>query len=174
MVARDRVLSGARVLLRVILAINWISAVGFGGLLLLSVPFHGLFEARIVAKYADAVDAAQVVMAMRGLFVLALAAVAVAWVICTRLLAMIATVAAGDPFVADNARRLTAIGWAMVGWQLLDLVMGAMTAWLSRLGVDHAGWTPSIAGWIVVMMVFVLGRVFAHGAAMRDELEATV
>jgi hypothetical protein len=34
--------------------------------------------------------------------------------------------------------------------------------------------TFSIGGWIAVLMVFVLSRIFAAGAVMRDELEGTV
>jgi hypothetical protein len=32
----------------------------------------------------------------------------------------------------------------------------------------------SIGGWIAVLMVFVLARVFAAGSAMRDDLEGTI
>ena len=32
----------------------------------------------------------------------------------------------------------------------------------------------SVAGWLAVLLSFVLARVFAEGAQMRDELEGTV
>jgi hypothetical protein len=32
----------------------------------------------------------------------------------------------------------------------------------------------SITGWLAVLLTFVLARVFAEGARMRDELEGTV
>jgi hypothetical protein len=32
----------------------------------------------------------------------------------------------------------------------------------------------SAAGWLAVLMVFVLSRVFSVGSAMREELEGTV
>ena len=32
----------------------------------------------------------------------------------------------------------------------------------------------SINGWLAVLLTFVLARVFAQGALMRDELEGTV
>jgi hypothetical protein len=34
--------------------------------------------------------------------------------------------------------------------------------------------TFSPGGWIAVLMVFVLSRVFAAGSAMKDDLEGTV
>lgn len=35
-------------------------------------------------------------------------------------------------------------------------------------------WTFSFTPWIAVLLLFVLARVFAHGARMREDLEGTV
>lgn len=35
-------------------------------------------------------------------------------------------------------------------------------------------WTFSFTPWIAVLLLFVLARVFAHGAQMREDLEGTV
>lgn len=171
---QDWVLMVGRVVLRLVLWLNWVSLAVFVAGLVLSVPFAGAIEARLVLKYGARVEASQVVWAMRILGVLGLAAIAIAWVIITQLLAMIDTVAAGDPFIAANARRLHTLGWAVLAWQLTGLAYGGVALWLRYLRVDFAGWDPSLAGWVVVAMIFVLARVFAHGAEMRDELEATI
>ncbi len=48
------------------------------------------------------------------------------YVVLKRLLAIVETVRAGDPFVAANASRLQAIAWALLALQLLSLVIGAI------------------------------------------------
>jgi hypothetical protein len=87
---------------------------------------------------------------------------------------MIATVSAGDPFVLANAHRLRTIGWALFALQLLDIPAGLLGRFYPGMGSAAPSDTISIVGWISVLMVFVLSRVFAAGSAMRDDLEGTV
>ncbi|HEX7848893.1 MAG TPA: DUF2975 domain-containing protein [Sphingomonas sp.] len=171
---RDRVLKLSSALLWVMYWLNILGAVGFLAFLLFSFGFHDTLVGLLARKYAGRLDIGMLIEAMRLMMITGLAAIAVAWVIITRLQAIIATVAAGDPFVAANARRLQAIGWALLGWQLVDLAMGGVIIWTERIGADTAGWTPNVAGWLVTLLVFVLARVFAVGTAMRDELEGTI
>jgi hypothetical protein len=92
-----------------------------------------------------------------------------------RLLAMIHTVRAGDPFVAANAYRINAIAWILLGLQIISLIIWAIGKAVSTpahpLHLD-AGFSP--AGWLAVIMTFVLARVFAEGALMREDLEGTI
>ncbi len=88
--------------------------------------------------------------------------------------AVVETARLGDPFVAANARRLQTIGWCLLVLQVLDV-----PAWLAgrlfpALGTGAPGLDVSVGGWVAVLMVFVLSRVFAAGAVMRDEIAATV
>jgi len=87
---------------------------------------------------------------------------------------ILATVAAGDPFIAENGERLRRMGFALLVYQLGDLALGVIDHWLDLLGADTVPWFPSLGGWLVVLLLFVLARVFAVGAAMRDDLEGTV
>jgi len=84
-------------------------------------------------------------------------------------------VRSGDPFVAVNASRLRAIAWALLALQLLSLVVAAIAKTVSTpanpLHLD-AGF--SINGWLAVLLTFLLARVFAEGAIMREDLEGTV
>jgi hypothetical protein len=95
--------------------------------------------------------------------------------VLTRLRAIVATVHAGDPFVAGNATRLQQIAWAALGIELLHLCVGIVRASVSsatwRLDID---WTFSLTPWLAVLLLFVLAQVFDHGTRMRDELEGTV
>ena len=88
---------------------------------------------------------------------------------------MVETVRAGDPFVAANADRLQAIAWALLALQLLSLVIGAIAGAISTPAhplTSDAGF--SINGWLAVLLTFLLARVFAEGALMREDLEGTV
>ena len=65
--------------------------------------------------------------------------------------------------------------WALLGLQLLSLVIGAIAKTVSTpaypLHID-AGF--SINGWLAVLLTFLLARVFAEGTLMREDLEGTV
>ena len=114
-------------------------------------------------------------MGMRAIAALGLVAVPLNLAMLKRLLAMVDTVRAGDPFVAANAYRLQAIAWVLLALQLLSLVIGAIGKAISTpahpLHLD-AGFSPS--GWLAVILTFVLARVFAEGTLMREDLEGTV
>ena len=92
-----------------------------------------------------------------------------------RLLAIVLTVRAGDPFVATNAYRLQAIAWMLLALQLLSMVIGGIGKALSTpehpIHLD-AGFSPN--GWLAVFLTFILARVFVEGALMREDLEGTI
>lgn len=170
----DRVLRAARLVVMLLTVTNLVSAMGFLVAGLLTIPAHDWIAAHLLAKYGDGLDADGVIAALRVMFVLGIGACAVARVALDRLAGIIATVGQGDPFVAANARRLEELGWALLTWQMLDLAFGALVAWFDRLGVDHADWMPGLSGWVVVLLVFVLARVFRLGTRLRDDLEGTI
>ena len=92
-----------------------------------------------------------------------------------RLLDIVESVRAGNPFVGQNAARLQTIAWALLGLQVLRVVIGAVAMSVStRAHPFHVGAGFSTAGWMAVLLVFVLARVFAEGARMREEWEWTV
>ena len=95
-------------------------------------------------------------------------------VLLAALAEMVASAAAGDPFVAVNARNLQTIGWALLALQVLDIPGALIAKFFPSLGSAAPDVTFSPAGWIAVLMVFVLSRVFATGSAMKDDLEGTV
>src|SRR6185503_16832374 len=97
------------------------------------------------------------------------------YVVLKRLLAIVETVRAGDPFIAVNAYRLQAIAWALLALQLLSMVIGAIAKTISTPAHPvnlSAGF--SVTGWLAVLLTFLLARVFAEGALMREDLEGTV
>jgi hypothetical protein len=115
---------------------------------------------------------------VRGMRLIALAGIVsipIAHVVLTRLLAIVDTVRAGDPFVVANAGRLQTIAWSVLGLELIHLLIGAIAASSASsaqpLDVD---WSFSVTPWIAVLLLFVLARVFDQGARMRADLDGTV
>lgn len=95
-----------------------------------------------------------------------------------RLRAIIATAQGGDPFIPENARRLEAMAWLVLAWEILNVAIGALRLHLANLasgGQDHLDWSLyDLDGLLIVLVLFILARIFGHGATMREDLEGTV
>ena len=162
----------ARIVLRIAIVLNWLFAVAV--LVLLFVMPHERWLMTIF-KLTPGAEATRIVWGMRGIAVIGLVTIPLYHLILTRLLAMVNTARAGDPFVAANAARLQTIAWIMVALQCFGLAVAIIVRMISSL--EHpvnisAG--PSVAGLLAILLTFVLARVFAEGARMRDDLEGTV
>ena len=162
----------AYVVLRILIVVNWLIGAAILALLVVMPNEQWIMSA---FKLSPSPEAERLVMGLRAIAVLGLAAIPLNYVVLKRLLAIVETVRAGDPFVAANASRLQAIAWALLALQLLSLVIGAIAKAVSTpahpLDLD-AGF--SINGWLAVLLTFLLARVFAEGALMREDLEGTV
>lgn len=91
---------------------------------------------------------------------------------------IVGTVAEGDPFVPENAARLTQMAWLSLVVQLLGLPLSGLGAWINRIGegvtkVESMGGISG-NGLLLMLILFILARVFRKGAEMRAELEGTV
>jgi hypothetical protein len=162
----------ARIVLRIAIVLNWLFAAAV--LVLLFVMPHERWLMTIF-KLTPSPEATRIVWGMRGIAVIGLVTIPLYHLILTRLLAMVNTARAGDPFVAANAARLQTIAWIMVALQFFGLAVAIIVRMISSL--EHpvnisAG--PSIAGLLAILLTFVLARVFAEGARMREDLEGTV
>ncbi len=170
---QDRILVVASGLVRFANWLNWIVAFGFVIAIIASFVFGDALTTQIATKYHGRY-VGEIVALLRLAGILSLAACVAVYHLFSRLLAILATVRAGDPFVVANADRLQQIGWALFAIQLLDLGFGGIVLALDRIGVDHVTWVPGFTGWIGVLMLLVLARVFHVGAGMRDDLAMTV
>jgi len=162
----------AHVVLRTLIILNWLMAAAILALLVALPNEQWIMSA---FKLSPSADADRVVMGLRAVAVLGLATIPLNYGILKRLLAMVETVRAGDPFVASNAERLRAIAWALLALQLLSIVIGAIGKAVSTPAHPvHLDAGFSINGWLAVLLTFLLARVFAEGALMRDDLDGTV
>ena len=113
----------AHVVLRILIVLNWLGGAAILALLVAMPNEQWIMSA---FKLSPSPDAERLVMGLRAIAVLGLAAIPLNYVVLKRLLAIVETVRAGDPFVAANASRLQAIAWALLALQLLSLVIGAI------------------------------------------------
>jgi hypothetical protein len=123
---------------------------------------------------AESGTVAEATAGVRWLTLLGIVAALAVYALLRALAQIIATVSTGDPFTADNAGRLRVIGWSLLTIQLLDIVANCFEFVFPSLGSAAPDPDISLAGWLAVLLTFVLARVFVVGARMRDDLEGTV
>ncbi|HYE88233.1 MAG TPA: DUF2975 domain-containing protein [Vicinamibacterales bacterium] len=162
----------AHVLLRILIVLNWGLAAAIAALLL-AVPTNQWIMSSL--NLSPGPEADRVIFGLKTIAVIGLLTIPINYAGLKRLLAIVDTVRAGDPFVAANAVRLQTIAWILLTLQVLSVVIGGIAKSISSpahpIDVD-AG--CSINGWLAVLLTFLLARVFAVGTQMRDDLEGTV
>lgn len=163
----------AHVVLRVLIVLNWM----YGAVIL------ALLTATIVAPQwtftalgiGPGSYIRSMIVGLRAIAALGLAGIPLHFMVLKRLLAIVETVRAGEPFVPGNALRLQGIAWALLATQVLSMVVGAIGKAVSTPEHQlHLNAGFSVNGWLAVLLTFVLARVFAEGTRMREDLEGTV
>ena len=164
-----RALAVARPVIRGLIFFNFVYAIGIAALLAFSFFIEGWPQRPLGFDLTHAHPMAGT--GLRAIVVVGVIGAAIVHTILRKLLAIVDTVRAGDPFILDNARRLDAIAWRVLGLEGLRLIVAAIAA---------AVWEPgrfdafSFAPWLAVLLLFVLAGVFAYGARMREDLQGTV
>ena len=165
-------LSVSEVLIRILRVLN----LGIGLMLLVALPASFLFEPvflQFFSKRPPRIDPAWLMPTLRIWLVLALPMIAAVHVSLSRMLAVVDTVRSGDPFVPENAVRLKTIAWCLFATQMLNLAYGVLAAAMNAAG-SNIDWKFALTGWLAVVLVFVLARVFEEGTQMRDDLEKMI
>ena len=169
----ENALRASRRVLRTLVVVNIVYGIAIAVLLALSF----LIEERLFSSLGvePAADRDVMMRGMRMVAFIGILAVPLVHIILERLLSIVDTVRAGDPFIIDNAGLLQTIAWTLLGIQFLHLAIGFVAvrtrSEVQQLDLD---WNFSITPWIVVLLLFVLARVFQHGALLRADLEGTV
>jgi len=162
----------AYAVLRLLVVLNWMMAAVIL-ILLIAMPNQQWIMSAF--KLSPSPDTDRLIVGLRAVAVLGLAAVPLNYFVLRRLLAIVETVRTGDPFVAANAIRLQAIAWALLALQVLSMAIGTIGRSVSTAAHPvHLDAGFSINGWLAVLLTFLLARVFAEGAHMREDLEGTV
>lgn len=112
---------------------------------------------------------------LRAMMLLGVVGCGVMHLLLRRLQAIVASVHTGDPFVPENARHLTHIGWYLVAGQGVHLLLVAIAEVVNRPTYRvEFGPAFSLTAWLAILLVFALAGIFAHGTRLREELEGTV
>jgi hypothetical protein len=170
---KDRLIKGSRLFVRLAIIVNRIFFFGVIAMLIVSVILSTRFVPLLIPQ-TPAPDLASALTGLRLLMLIGIAMAVATEIVLRALAQIIASVGVGDPFIAVNARRLQTIGWALLGLQLLAIPGALLDKFWPSLGSAAPDASFSPGGWLAVLMVFVLSRVFAAGSTMRDELEGTV
>jgi hypothetical protein len=169
----ENALRASRKVLSALVVINVVYGLAIAGLLAWS--FLNKDWVMIALGVTPALERDSMLRGMRMVAFIGILGVPLVHVILSRLLGIVDTVRDGDPFISDNARRMQNIAWTLVGMQVLHLLIGFVASRtkseVQQLDID---WSFSITPWIAVLLLFVLARVFEHGARMRADLEGTV
>jgi hypothetical protein len=169
----DRLIATSRIVVRIGIVLNRVVFVAVCIGLLASWIFAGNFADYLI-RTDPGIDGAAKLVGLRLEMVIGLVMAIATDRLLTALARMIESARDGDPFVGANALRLRTIGWALLVLQLLDVAGALLGRAIPSLGSAAPAGDISAGGWIAVLMVFILSRVFAAGAAMRDDLAGTI
>lgn len=114
---------------------------------------------------------------MIAIMVLGMAILAVAFHFLRLLKQIVSSVGDGDPFITDNADRLSRMAWIVIAIEVLKLPIGALALYLHQFFKEDTFTLDlqfSLTGILLALILFILARIFRHGAAMREDLEGTV
>ena len=169
--------SMAAFLSTVVTVIFWLAIV-LGGFLfvILSIGLLGTLNGGeialpLVEARADGVPAGRLVAALVGLVVFA---PGIAY-ICAKLLQILSTLAAGDPFVPENAPRLTRIAVAIGLIEVIRMCSVLVLAATVDLGEGYvANININLAVWGAVIVLLILAQVFKEGTRLREEEKMTI
>jgi hypothetical protein len=177
---RDPLLAIAKGILWFLMGCMLVAAVTCAG----AIPFMYAFQDDLSIELAR--EAPNVTLGdILGMVAAALACVVALTLILFRIFQLLKrivdTVGQGDAFLPVNAARLTQMAWLTLGVQIASFAIGAIFEWASLTDLPpdirddvHMESALSGNGLLLMLILFILARVFRQGAAMRAELEGTV
>ncbi len=125
----------------------------------------------LVEARADGVPAGRLVAALVGLMVFA---PGIAY-ICAQLRRILSTLAEGDPFVPNNAPRLTRIAIAIGLIEIIRMCSVVVLAATVDLGEGYvANININLAVWGAIIVLLILAQVFKEGTRLREEEKMTI
>jgi hypothetical protein len=173
-IADSRILRMARWLVYLIMGF-----VAFAGSVLALVcvilPFYWTEAIAELSKVHPDLNPLTLLPHLLSVFALGILTLGLIWTVMRKLLAIIASVEEGNPFIRANAIRLKAIGWLMVGLQIVGVPLAIAAGKAADMfGESDTGWDFSLNGILAILLVFILAGIFERGAEMREELEGTI
>ena len=128
-----------------------------------------------IAKEKPGIDTSSLLPGLLAVFAFGIVVLGLLWTMMRKLLTIIDSVEDGNPFIKANAVRLRAIGWMMVGVQIVGLPLATAAGNVADLfGENDVGFDLPLNCILAILLVFILAGIFERGAEMREELEGTV
>lgn len=154
-----------------------------GAALVAALPFMIFLQDRITGAIQEQTGNPELAVPMFALIlivILGIGALVLAFRFFGKLRQIIETVEEGDPFVPDNADRLTAMAWHLTAIYGLFAVMAIIAIGLSPFietigdGESSISFGIELSTILTIVILFILARVFRKGTEMREDLEGTV
>ncbi len=131
----------------------------------------GSAEVSGIRALADGVTPGQLVIGLAGLVVIVPGLI----FICLQLRRILLTLVEGDPFVPENARRLSRVGIAIAAMELFRMAsIVIVQQFPSLVGDMPPRLSTQLILWISVAALFILSQVFREGTRLRDEEKMTI
>lgn len=174
---KDPLLNGARIVIVIFYAIFAAAMLGTA-IGAIAIPSFG--KAKVLEEFAKFAIPAEGIWYASAALLFICAFMFIAFRFMRELHGIINSVGEGDPFRPQNATRLNRMGWLAIAAQITILPVGAILGgwfhpYLEKAGKSaHFGIGIDISTILLILVLFILARVFRKGAAMQEELEGTV
>lgn len=123
------------------------------------------------AIYSESVSQGRLVAALLGLVIMLPFLV----YICVSLRQILNTLAEGDPFLPENAPRLTRIAISVAIMELTRNFIGFLVTFINLVGTEEPfQFSINVSAWVAVAVLVVLSQVFREGARLREEEKMTI
>ncbi|GGC33787.1 hypothetical protein GCM10011371_21500 [Novosphingobium marinum] len=180
-ITRDPLLAVAKGLLLFLMAVMAFAAV----VCLVVIPAIWIFQSEVAIELAEKgadFPTSQFLLAVTLILALAAGLLAMLFRVFQLLKRIVDTVGEGDPFVPVNAGRLTSMAWLVLAIQVITIPMAGIGIWILNVTEEIRDKGDTVVmeggvdmnGLLLVLVLFILARVFRKGAEMREELEGTV
>ncbi|APE27759.1 DUF2975 domain-containing protein [Aurantiacibacter gangjinensis] len=132
-------------------------------------------------EFVNALELEDLPMTLRIWIAIMLLAVAgllyLGWRFFRAMQAIVRSVGYGDPFISENADRLTEMAWLFLALNVLSVPVAALGIYIARTAGEAPGTMDAgfdLGNLLTILILFILARVFRKGTAMREDLEGTV
>lgn len=167
---KHSIASVLNVLMLIITIIGWIVFVGSAVILAVSLIVDmsgGEIRGSGIEIYKS-VPLSTYLVASATLFVVGLGFILAAG----QLRRILRTLIDGDPFVPENASRLTRLALVVACMEIFRYIIGfAVKTFDVKTTVDFS---VNLAAWVAVITLMVLSQVFAEGTRLREEEKMTI
>ena len=170
---RDPLLTFAKILIIALMSMAAVSALG----MLVGIPIAIINRQEVFGEVLSqsGVGSTMAMAIIISGFVLMFVLLALLFSFMENLRRIVGSVSNGDPFSPINATRLGNMGWIMVGVHLVAIPISMIAGWVtSYTGDSELSLGGPGGGILLIVVLFILARVFKMGAEMREDIEGTV